>query len=264
MSDEVLAFALRNTLNEIEHACPSVSHTFIFKDTKILASDENTTEETINSAVNAFNAIAEYAKVIGGIESATLQCTNGQVNITRISDFYMTTVTSKETDEKNVNTLIQVLIPIVLKLLGKIHLGSTDEDNLTKKSPLTAENNPVEVCGEEPLAEETALNQTELEALLPRPPVDQLMVETLSGFLAPSDKVLIDNAVILQWKNLYVDRKIEEVEVETLTGKKTCCKFRSIKELKHARKGMIQMPERILLALQTKNGDLVMVKPVVE
>jgi hypothetical protein len=63
---------------------------------------------------------------------------------------------------------------------------------------------------------------------------------------------------------LYGDKKIEEVDVETLNGKTTRCKFKPIKDSKHEGKGVIQMPEKIQLTLQTTKGGLVMVKPVVE
>ena len=59
MSNEVYAFALKNTLNEIKNVCPDVSNTFIFKDNKLVAKDETTTEENINQTINAFEAGAE-------------------------------------------------------------------------------------------------------------------------------------------------------------------------------------------------------------
>ena len=113
-------------------------------------------------------------------------------------------------------------------------------------------------------AEENVATQTEPEWPLPKPLVNQLMVATLRGLRAPSDTVRIDNAVVMQWKNQYADRKIEEVEVEALNGKTTCCKFKPTKDSKGEGKGLIQMPEKIKLALQTRRGELVMVKPVIE
>jgi hypothetical protein len=243
MSNEVYAFALKNTLNEIKNVCPDISNTFIFKDGKILAKDENTDEETINRTVDAFDAITERANTIGGLESVTFHGANGRVNIACINDFYLATIASKEADEKYVNTVTRVLVPIVLKLVEKIHPASIDDDTFTMEQP-EPEVNP--------------------EPLLPEPPVNQFIVENLSGLLVPSDTVRIDSAVIVQWKDLYADKKIEEVDVETLNGKTTRCKFKPIKGSKHEGKGIIQIPEKIQLTLQTKKGELVMVKPVVE
>jgi hypothetical protein len=281
MNNEVYAFALKNTLDEIKNVCPDVANTFIFKeDGKILAKDETTTEETINRTIDAFDAITERADALGGLEAVTFQGANGRVNIACINDFYLTTVASKEADEKYVNTLTRVLIPTVIKLVDKIHPASADDDTLTtvKPEPL-AENDTDEVTGdaencekELPVEDAAATDAIEeqqtpevnSEPWLPEPPVTQFMVENLGGLLVPSDTVRIDNEVIVQWKDLYGDKKLEEVDVETLNGKTTRCKFKPIKDSKYAGKGVIQMPEKIQLTLETTKGELVMAKPVVE
>jgi hypothetical protein len=289
MSNEVYAFALKSTLQEIQNVCPEVSNSFIFKDGKILAKDENTPEKTVNSTIDAFETITERAETIGGLEAITIQSAEGKINIATINDFHLTTVSSKEADEKYVNTLTRVLIPIVVKLVEKIQPASADDEALT-----TVEIEPVEdditeevvdeiadeaedsnyEPPEEP-EEETAttepdeeLEQTELEVndepLLPEPPVTQLIVENLGGLLVPSDTVRIGQEVIAQWNELYSDNKISEVEVEALNGKTTRCKFKKIKKSKDAGKGIIKMPEKIQLTLETASGELVTVKPVVE
>jgi predicted regulator of Ras-like GTPase activity (Roadblock/LC7/MglB family) len=297
MNKQVYAFALKNTLNEIKNICPDISHAFIFKkDGKIIAKDENTSKKNINNAVDAFDAITERADAIGGLESVTFHGANGRVNIACINDFYLTTIASKEADEKYVNTLTRVLVPTVLKLVEKIHPASIEDDTLTTLKPEPAEDNDADeitedakVCEKELLLEETDATEPEPEPLLPEPPVNQFIVENLGGFLVPSDTdalkkhrifkgvvenlggflvpsdtVRIDSAVIVQWKDLYADKKIEEVDVETLNGKTTRCKFKPIKGSKYEGKGVIQMPEKIQLTLQTTKGELVMVKPVVE
>jgi hypothetical protein len=271
MSNEVYAFALKNTLNEIKNVCPDISHVFIFKkDGKIITKDENTSKKTINNVVYAFDAITERATTIGGVESVTFHGANGLVNIACLNDFYLTTVTSKEADEKYVNTLTRVLVPTVLKLVEKIHPASIDNDTLTTLKPEPAGDNDTdkitedtEVCEKE-LSVEESDSEVNPEPLLPEPPVNQFIVEDLGGLIVPSDTVRIDSAVIVQWKNLYADKKIEEVDVETLNGKTTRCKFKPIKGSKYEGKGIIQMPEKIQLTLQTTKGELVMVKPVVE
>jgi hypothetical protein len=264
MSDEVYAFALQNTLNEIKNACPSISHAFIFENAKVIAADENTDKKTLHSAVNTIEAIIARANAIGGLETVTFHGANGQVNVTRTNNFYLTTITSKETEEKYVNTLTQVLFPIVLKLIGKIHPESIKDNAFTMEKAELAEDNTAEVCEKELPVEENNATEPEPESLLPEPPVNQLIIETLSGLLAPSDTVRIENATITQWKKLYTNKKIKEVNVETLNGKTTRCKFKPIKDSKHEGKGIIQIPEKIQLTLQTKKGELVMIKPVVE
>jgi predicted regulator of Ras-like GTPase activity (Roadblock/LC7/MglB family) len=285
MNNQVYAFALENTLNEIEKVCPEVSNTFIFKeDGKIIARDKNTDEETINRTVGAFNALTERANTMGGLESVTIHDANGQVNITFIEDFYLATVTSKEADEKYVNALTRVLVPTVLKLIEKIHPASVDSATLATLEPEPAWGSDVDkiIGGTEDLEKELPAEETDMtepepepieeesdsevnpEPLLPEPPVNQFIVENLGGLVIPSDTVRIGTAVIEQWKNLYSDKKIEEVDVETLNGKTTRCKFKPIKDSKYEGKGIIQMPQKIQHTLKTTKGELVMVKPVVK
>jgi predicted regulator of Ras-like GTPase activity (Roadblock/LC7/MglB family) len=281
MNNEVYTFALQNTLNEIKNVCPTVSNTFIFKEGKILANDKDTDRETAASAAQAFDAITERADALGGLETVTIQGANGRVNIACINDFYLTTVASKEADEKYVNTLTRVLVPIVLRLVEKINPDSINDETLTTIDPEPADDNytgktiiDTENYEKEQPKEEIATFEPEpiqepepevnAEPYLPEPPVTQFIVENLGGLLVPSDTVRIDNAVIAQWKELYGDKKIEEADLETLNGKTGRFKFKSIKDSKHEGKGIIQMPEKIQLTLETAKGELVMVKPVIE
>jgi hypothetical protein len=303
MSNEVYALALKSTLQEIQNACPDVTSNFIFKDGEIIAKTKNTEEETATQTINAFNDITERADVIGGLEAVTIQGAEGKVNIAAMNDFYLTTVSSKEADEKYVNTLTRVLIPIVIKLVEEIQSASEENETITNydEAPTTVEPEPVEDEVTEEIADEPAYepadevdeaNDTENEQpeepeeetaapelyeepepvelevyddpLLPEPPVTQLMVENLGGLLVPSDTVRVDTEVIAQWDELYSDKKINEVEVEALNGKSTRCKFKQIKKSKDSGKGIIKMPEKIQLTLETASGELVTVKPIVE
>jgi hypothetical protein len=278
MNNNVYAFALKSTLDEIQGACPDVSNTFIFKDGKILAKSETTDEKTANRTINAFESITERVYTLGGLETVTIQGANGRVSITCMNDFYLTTVLSKKADEKYVNTLTRVLIPTVIKLVEKIHPTSTDDETLTV-NPEPAKEEAAEEDENEQVEEETVTTEpteeqetpeeeetpeVDDEPLLPEPPVTQLIIEDLGGLLVPSDTVRIDKAVITQWNDLYGDKKIEEVDLETLDGKTTRCKFKPIKDSKRKEKGIIQMPEKIQLTLEITKGELVMVKPVVE
>jgi hypothetical protein len=292
MENEVYAFALKNTLQEIQNACPEVTSNFIFKDGKILAKNKNTEEEAATQTIEAFDAITERADPIGDLESITIQSAEGKVNIAAMEDFYLTTVSSKEADEKYVNTLTRILIPIVIKLSEKIQPAALDnetittepepepeeddayeppEENfeLTKDEP--EENNETEEM-DQPEEEEPAMPEPEPEEepeiddepLLPDPPVTQLIVENLGGLLVPSDTVRVDQEVITRWSELYGDNKIKEVEVEALNGKTIRCKFKNIKKSKDTGKGIVKMPEKIQLTLETQQGELVTVKPVIE
>ncbi|MDI6805126.1 MAG: hypothetical protein QMD20_00500 [Candidatus Bathyarchaeia archaeon] len=249
MNNEVYAFALKNTLNEIRNVCPDITHTFMFtEDGEILAADENTHEKTIIQVIDAFDGILEKAEKIGGVEGITLEGSKGRVNVSCIKDIYFATVTSRKADINYVNTVTRVLIPTVLKLLEKIY-----------PTPLKNTPPPPKI---EP--EKTEKPPIEPEPLLSELPVNQLIVENLGGLLVPSDTVRIDNEILSQWEKLYEDRKIEEVEIETFNGKTTRCKVKPIKDSKYEGKGVIQMPEKVQLALEIKKGELVRAKPVIQ
>jgi len=298
MSNEVYALALKSTLEEIQNACPDVTNTFIFKDYDILAKTKNVSDVTATQTRNAFNDIAEKADVIGGLESITIQSAEGKANIAAMKDFHLTTVSSKQADEKYVNTLTRVMIPLIIKIVEEIQSALPETTTNYDEATPTVEPEPVEEeevtesleesaeetvdeaedymneQPEEPEEETPAFQMPEEpepvelevydEPLLPEPPVTQLMVENLGGLLVPSDTVRIGKDILDQWKELYSDKKINEVEVEALNGKSTRCKFKQIKKSKDSGKGIIKMPEKIQVTLETASGELVTVKPVVE
>ncbi len=146
MSNQVYALALKSTLQEIQNACPDVTSNFIFKDYEVLAKTENTSDATITQTRNAFNDIAEKADAIGGLESITIQGAEGKVNIAALNDFHLTTVSSKQADDKYVNTLTRVLIPIVIKLVDKIQSALPETETITSSDEAyqTIEPEPIE------------------------------------------------------------------------------------------------------------------------
>lgn len=294
MTNEVHKFALKSTLQEIQNVCPDITSNFILKDGKVLAKDKNTKEETATQTVEAISKITENAAIIGGFEAITIQGVHGKVNVAAINDFHLATVSSVEADEKYVNTLTRVLIPIVIKLVEEIQPASTENEPLINEDetikpiePEPVEEEVTEETVDEPeagvaenaqpdkldeeaemskLYEETEPDEPEVddEPMLPEPPVKQLMIENLRGFRVPSDTVRIDQEVIAQWSELYSDEKIKEVEIEALNGKIARCKLKQIKKSKDEGKGVIKMPEKIQIALEAAAGELVTVKPVVE
>jgi len=293
VENEVYAFALESALDEIQNACPDVISYFAFKDKKVLSRDRNTKLETASQAVDAFDAMVERADFIGDLETITIKSTKGKVHIAAFEDFHLATVSSKEADEKYINTLTRVLIPIVIKLSEKIQPASPDKETITIEQPESEpeENDTYEAPEENLTTEETeepnnedqeddnyeeetatpeieeperAEPEIEDEPMLPEPPVTQLIVENLGGLLVPSDTVRVDQEVITRWSELYGDNKIKEVEVEALNGKTTRSKFKKIKKSKDTGKGIIKIPEKIQLTLETHIGELVTIKPIIE
>ena len=271
MTDDVQSLVLNNALGEIKNVCPEVSHIFIFKqDSKILAKDENTDEETTRNAMDAFGALAERSDVIGGLESLAFKANDGKVSIARVDDNYLISVASNEADEKFVNALSRVLVSTLLRLADKIYPISSVSETKSETEPFKEEpipdNSEEETSEDFERSEEKPVLTLPIETMLPEPPVNQLIVEDLHGlrFLGSSNTVRVDSTTIMLWKGLYGERQIEEVVVKTFNGKAARCKFKSTKGSEYDGKGVIQLPEPVQIALQTRKGDLVTVKPVIE
>jgi len=282
-SEEVHSLALRNTLNEIKNVCPDVQTAFIFKQNgPISAKDDDSKTETVANATETFNVLAEKAETLGSLESVTFYGAQNRMHISQMNDSYLATVASQNSDEKYINTLTRVLVPMVSRIVESLNLDSRQEqvadDELESSEDETESSNETETYQEEiseqetteadsrepELEEETADLEQQPESDLPEPPATQFMVEHLGGLLVPSDTVRIDNAVILQWKELYGDIEITEVDLESLNGQTTRCKFKPIRDSKQEGKGVIQMPKKIQFTLQLSKGELVMVKPVID
>jgi predicted regulator of Ras-like GTPase activity (Roadblock/LC7/MglB family) len=275
MHDEVYAFALKNTLTEIQNICPDIKNAFIFKeDGEIVAGDANTPEKTIVRLIDDFEGIFEKADSINGVEAIILEGCKGKLFVSSINNFYLVTVTSGKADVKYVNTVTRVLIPTVLKLVENFNPASFKNSSPLpeiESEPSVFKTVEKEEAGEEETEEPLITKPLESfgpelkpESTLPEPPINQLIVENLGGLLVPSDTVRIDNETLMQWTELYEGRKIEEVEIQTFDGKATKCKIKPIKESKYEGKGIVQMPEKVQLTLEIRKGELVRIKPIVE
>ena len=99
-------------------------------------------------------------------------------------------------------------------------------------------------------------------------PVTQVMVQNfrgIGGLRGKPDYVRIDKAIIARWNEMFGDKEIKEVTVEeTIFGEKVRCKFQAIKNSELKGKGVIQLPEKLQQTLQTKEGALVLIKPVLD
>jgi len=283
MDSEFFAFALKNTLDEMQKACPDIQNAFVLdQNHTVIARDENTAEETINRTVEILNELFEKSDAVGGMDDLTIDGTSGQLNISRMEEIYLVTVTSKRTDVDYVNTVVRVLVPTVLKLLEKLNSGEfkpgipehekkgeVEQEDLTPERSFEFANKPDESeLEEEPAIEEQRIEEKpqeeSLEKIITEQPANQFIVEDMKGLLAPSDTVRIDNAVMEKWNEYYTNKPIEEADIETFGGKSVRCKVKPIKDAKLEGQGKVQIPSKMQLVLDIKKGELVRVKPVVE
>jgi len=102
---------------------------------------------------------------------------------------------------------------------------------------------------------ETVEPEIETEPLPMEPSGNQFIVENVGMLYASwSDTVIIDRGILSDW-----GRKIKEVEIETVSGKRMQCKVKPTDGLK---RGIVQIPDKMQLNLRIRKGELVTVKPV--
>ena len=260
---EAHADAMQTIIGEFKNISPEITNAFVFKaNSEIVASDGASTDEQSKNLVTAFNGICSKAEIIGSIKTVTMQGADRQLSITCMNNQYLATVFSRGADEKIIKSLTCVLVPAVVGIMNELS-GS----GLPK--PVEPEDKPVEEAilpTPEPLPAESIPEEPaefSSEPPLPEPPVTQFMVEKIGGLLVRPDTVRVNVDVIAKWRNLYGNKQITEIHIETLEGKKTTCKFVSAKEANGNARGIIQIPEKILQTLQTSKGKLVIVKPVI-
>lgn len=280
MSSELQAFALKNVLIEIKNACPDVSHTFIFgKNNTIVARDEVTEEQVAIQTAEVLNALSKKTETLGALESATFYGVNNHVSVCQVMGNYLTLISSEEIDEKSCALFARILIPTSLKLTEKIY-DSSQQENVGKKSksPKEPTSNTTkhshseesrtdisaeEVTVEVEAVEEHTVAESNIE-MLPEAPATQFLVEDVGRWHMTQDTVNIDSLLVHQWQELYGDKEISEVELETLNGKTMRCKFKIIKDSKQEGKGTIQLPPKIQRTINISKGELITLKPVID
>jgi len=119
-------------------------------------------------------------------------------------------------------------------------------------------NVPVDYSTRETAKEELkAVLELEIKTkpLSKEPSENQLKVENLDMLYASWSKtVRIDRQSMSGW-----GKKTQEVEVETVKGKRARCKVYPIED---SEKGVIQVPDKIQLYLEIGKGEFVTVRPV--
>jgi len=223
MSKDMYTTALKNTLTEIKKICPDINYSFIFtKDGAIIAGDGEADDTLMKKAVHSFQSLAEKAVAIGGLDALSINGEKGKLHISRINDMYLVVTTSPNADTTYLHSVTNVIVPTVLKLLENI-------------APTPLKSMPM--------------------------PSQQLVVDTITGFFA-GDNVQIDDTHLKEWSQQLDGKDVNEVEIETIGGKKTRCGVKKISDPKQQGKGLVLMPEKTCRALEAKKGELVKVKPI--
>ena len=266
MESDVCHFVLRNTLNEMANASPDIKSIFLFREDGDIISDEKTREEAAVHTVDVLDEILEKAEALGGLECISFEGAKGTVRVSHLNEFYLVIVVPEKADMKRIEMFAGILVPTILKLLERITpaLDSPPklENERSEGEPFIKSDKPSADIADKREADGPA--QASLEKVPPKPQVDQFIVENAQSLFASPDTVRIDGDILSLWMELYEDKRIEEVTVETFGGKSVRCRLKPLKDWKLEGKNVIQIPPKIQERLNVKKGELVRVKPVVE
>jgi len=282
---------LQTVVDEFANLSSETTNVFILNaNGETMASDRVTTEEQAKAVFVSFADLSHQLDIIGGLESLSIQGATSQIQIATVENLYLAMISSREADAKIIDSLAHVLVPTIVKLLNqqptKEEMEIPQELEITEEEPIEEsvlpEIEPDEESAlpevetveesvlpeEEPAEEEQEMNnnfeqESSSESLFPEPPLNQLMVEKIKGILVHADTVRVDSEVISKWNELY-GKKDLLVNIQTLEGKETTCKFKPLKDARSNAKGIIQIPEKILQILQVTKGQLVIVSPTME
>lgn len=267
MVTEAYSNPLQTIIEEIKNISPETTNALIFKNNgQTIANAQMITDNQTKEFIANFASIAVLAETIGGIENFTIQAVDSQLNIFAIDNCFLATVSSRTAKQEILKALIQVVVPTVVRLVNQVGDRTKTQSPKIEQVEVKSNEENVSTMEEdlEPTVELIPEPQPHFETVLPKTPTNQFMVEKIGGLLVPTDSVRIDGEIVEKWSDLYEGKQFNRVIIEALDGKKTTCKFKTIKESKTNAKGIIQIPEKILQMLQTEKGNLVIVKPVIE
>jgi hypothetical protein len=252
--------AIQPIISEFRTLSPDIADALVFRlNGETLAATKNTTPEQTQSLINSLSSIT-HAECIGGVENFTIQDVNTQLTVREIGEIYLAIVSSRSEDQKIIKSLTEVIGPTLIRLAS----GSTAPEPQANRETIKTQRRKKVLESAIPKKDLQIPSipepQSPPEPPQPKAPTTQFMVERIGGILVPPDTVRIDGEVLEKWRELE-GKMFAMVAVETLEGKKAICKFKPIRAIS---KGIIQIPDRLIQALDSGKGKLVMVKPVVE
>ena len=296
MNEEMLNIALRNALVEIKNSLTDINWSFILTNNgTVISSEENTIDQNMAKAASSFQTLAEKAAAIGGLDNMLITGEKSKIYVSSINDLYLVAGLNRNADLAYFRTITGTVLPTVLKVLDSITspsqsptpFKSTPPIPYSPIKPTPARPIPSELENEEkdeeeePASEEYAETQELEEPKEPEPleldkpqrmetrgqleniPSQQLIVDRFSGLMVKADTVQLDAEVLKRWSDLFNVGEVNEVDIETFSGKTARCKTKIINDSKLEGRGLIRIPEKTCQLLDVRRGELVRVKPVV-
>lgn len=302
MNDEVYNAALRNALSGIKGSISDLNWSFILtSDGTVITNDGNPVDSNMTQAANSIQSLAEKANTIGGLDNVLINGEKSKVYVSSINDMYLVAGLAKNADLIYFRTITSAVLPTVLKVLDSVTSSLTENPAPIKPTPAfsfpsseSPEPEPSEPTSselpyrQEQVAEENETPESEEAEEVEEPkepqtttlgiaeetdvsvneqprevPSQQLIVDKFSGLMVKSDTVQLDAEILKRWREELDIENVDEVDVETFSGKSIRCKTKVINDAKLEGRGLIRIPEKACMSLDVRRGELVRVKPVV-
>ena len=121
MSEDAYVNALKTALTEVRNICPDVTRSFIFtKDGKVIAEAAQDTKVSTEKTLQSFQSLMENAETIGDLNTFSVNGNKGALQISRINNMYLALSATKKADMAYVQSVANIIVPTVLKLLETI------------------------------------------------------------------------------------------------------------------------------------------------
>jgi predicted regulator of Ras-like GTPase activity (Roadblock/LC7/MglB family) len=297
VNDEIYNIALRNALSGIKNSISDLNWSFILtNDGTVVTNDDNPVDSNMTQAAHSLQSLAEKANTIGGLDNVLINGEKNKIYVSSINDMYMVAGLAKNADLVYFRTITSAVLPTVLKVLDSVTSSLTHDPAPFKPAPAFSfpsskspkpellEPTPSEFndTQEQKVEENEPSEAEEVEETeeLQKPTLDtadeidsdkqpqelpsqQLIVDRFSGLMVKSDTVQLDVEILKRWSDELNVENVDEVDVETFSGKTVRCKAKVINDPKLEGRGLIRIPEKACQSLDVRRGELVRVKPVV-
>jgi predicted regulator of Ras-like GTPase activity (Roadblock/LC7/MglB family) len=223
MSEDVYANVLKIALTEVRSACSDITRSFIFaKDGTIIAQADQDAGRPIEDKIHFFQGLIEKADTMG-IGGFDTFLVNGSKGTFQITR------------------------------LNNMYLALS----ATKKADMASIDCMARAAVQTSIRLSDAIVSTPIKPTIS--PQD-FEAENLTGIFV-KETAQVDDKVLKEWsKNS--NAKINEIEIETTSGKIARCKVKAISEREFTGKNLIRIPEKIYRILKVEKGELVKVKPI--
>jgi predicted regulator of Ras-like GTPase activity (Roadblock/LC7/MglB family) len=296
VNEEIYNIALRNALSGIKSSITDLNWSFILtNDGTVITGDDNPADPSMAKAASSFQSLAEKANAIGGLDNVLINGEKSKIYVSSVNDMYLVAGLAKSADLVYFRTITSAVLPTVLKVLDSVASSLTHDPTPFKSTPALSfppskspkpelleptpseltynqeqaaeanETSEVEEAEETEELQKPALDTAEEIDVNKQPqelPSQQLIVDRFSGLMVKSDTVQLDAEILKRWSDELDVENVNEVDVETFSGKSVRCKTKVINDPKLEGRGLIRIPEKACQSLDVRRGELVRVKPV--